>query len=264
LQSNTANRPENVKEELPMAANCPTDNTKLFGRAIVLEVADGCADALPQESEWKALAAGTSKGFDFSPNSVTSDADDTKGYVENIVTNADFTISFEGEVRRNDKLDQYGVFRLIKYFNTEIQAARQPTIWVRMEFGAITFIGYMLINALSSDGGTNDIITFSTEFKVADADTIDVIDTDDAVPATGVTVSPATTSLAVGANRQLTATVLPSDATDKSGTWTTSDATKATVSSTGLVTGVAAGTATITFTSTDGSFTGTTAATITA
>jgi hypothetical protein len=247
-----------------MAANCPTDNTKLFGRAIVLEVADGCADTVPQESEWKALAAGTSKGFDFSPNSVTSDADDTKGYVENIVTNADFTISFEGEVRRNDKLDQYGVGRLIKYFNTEIQAARQPTLWVRMEFGPVTFMGYMLINALSSDGGTNDIITFSTEFKVAAADTIQVVDTDDSVPATGVTVTPATTSVVVGATRQMTGTVLPADATDKSGTWTTSDATKATVSSTGLVTGVAAGTATITFKSNDGNFTGTTAVTVTA
>lgn len=247
-----------------MAANCPTDNTKLFGRAIVLEVADGCADTVPQESEWKALAAGTSKGFDFSPNSVTSDADDTKGYVENIVTNADFTISFEGEVRRNDKLDQYGVGRLIKYFNTEIQAARQPTLWVRMEFGPITFQGYMLINALSSDGGTNDIITFSTEFKVAAADTIQVVDTDDSVPATGVTVTPATTSVVVGTTRQLTGTVLPADATDKSGTWTTSDATKATVSSTGLVTGVAAGTATITFKSNDGNFTGATTVTVTA
>ncbi|EGT4313446.1 DNA breaking-rejoining protein [Cronobacter malonaticus] len=247
-----------------MAANCPTDNTKLFGRAIVLEVADGCADTLPQESEWKALAAGTSKGFDFSPNSVTSDADDTKGYVENIVTNADFTISFEGEVRRNDKLDQYGVGRLIKYFNTAIQAASQPTLWVRMEFGPVTFIGYMLINALSSDGGTNDIITFSTEFKVAAADTIQVIDTDDTVAVTGVTVTPATASLAVGATRQLTGTVLPSDATDKSGTWTTSDATKATVSSTGLVTGVAAGTSTITFKSHDGNFTATCAVTVTA
>ncbi|EOD6737821.1 Ig domain-containing protein, partial [Cronobacter sakazakii] len=157
-----------------------------------------------------------------------------------------------------------GVGRLIKYFNTEIQAARQPTLWVRMEFGPVTFIGYMLINALSSDGGTNDIITFSTEFKVAAADTIQVIDTDDTVAVTGVTVTPATASLAVGATRQLTGTVLPSDATDKSGTWTTSDATKATVSSTGLVTGVAAGTSTITFKSNDGNFTATCAVTVTA
>ncbi|EJD6421818.1 Ig domain-containing protein [Citrobacter freundii] len=247
-----------------MAANCPTDNTKLFGRAIVLEVADGCADAVPLESEWKALAAGTSKGFDFSPNSVTSDADDTKGYVENIVTNADFTISFEGEVRRNDKLDQYGVGRLIKYFNTEIQAASQPTLWVRMEFGPITFIGYMLINALSSDGGTNDIITFSTEFKVAVADTIQVIDTDNEVPVTGVALTPATTSVAVGATRQLSATVSPTDATDKTGVWASSDTSKFTISTSGLITGVAAGTGNATFTTNDGAKVGTTAVTVTA
>jgi len=247
-----------------MAANCPTDNTKLFGRAIVLEVADGCADAVPAESEWKALAAGTSKGFDFSPNSVTSDADDTKGYVENIVTTADFTISFEGEVRRNDKLDQYGVGRLIKYFNTEIQAARQPTLWVRMEFGPITFIGYMLINALSSDGGTNDIITFSTEFKVAAADTIQVIDTDNEVPVTGVVLTPATTSVVVGATRQLSATVSPADATDKTGVWASSDPSKFTISTNGLITGVAAGTGNATFTTTDGGKVGTTAVTVTA
>jgi len=245
-------------------ADCQNSNERLFGGAVVLEVADGCSDTLPQESEWKALAAGTSKGFDFSPNSVTSDADDGKGYVETIVTNSDFTISFEGEVRKKDKLDQYGIGRFIKYYHTEISNRRQPGIWVRLEYGPITFIGYMNITALSSDGGTNDIVSLTTEFKVGDASSIQVNDTDDTVPATGVTVTPATTSLAVGATRQLTGTVLPADATDKSGTWTTSDATKATVSSTGLVTGVATGTATITFTSTDGAFTGSTAATITA
>lgn len=252
-----------------MPANCPTDNTKLFGRAIVLEVADGCVDALPAEQEWKALAAGTSKGFDFSPNSVTSDADDTKGYVENIVTNADFTISFEGEVRRNDKLDQYGVGRLIKYFNGEIQAARQPTLWVRMEFGPITFIGYMLINALSSDGGTNDIITFSTEFKVAAADTIQVIDTDADVPATGVTVTPTSASIAAGASTTFTVNITPTDATDKTFTVISSVPARATATISGTTvtvsapSGATAGTANITVKTTDGEFTAVYAATVT-
>ncbi|WP_314412156.1 Ig-like domain-containing protein [Pantoea septica] len=245
-------------------ADCQNSNERLFGGAVVLEVADGCSDALPQESEWKALAAGTSKGFDFSPNSVTSDADDGKGYVETIVTNSDFTISFEGEVRKKDKLDQYGIGRFIKYYHTEISNRRQPGIWVRLEYGPVTFIGYMNITALSSDGGTNDIVSLTTEFKVGDASTIQVIDTDETVPATGVTVTPATASLVVGATRQLTGAVQPTDATDRTGTWTTSDASKATVSSTGLVTALAAGSATITFKSNDGNFTGTCAVTVTA
>ena len=245
-------------------ADCQNSNERLFGGAVVLEVADGCSDALPQESEWKALAAGTSKGFDFSPNSVTSDADDGKGYVETIVTNSDFTISFEGEVRKKDKLDQYGIGHFIKYYHTEISNRRQPGIWVRLEYGPVTFIGYMNITALSSDGGTNDIVSLTTEFKVGDASTIQVNDTDETVAATSVTVTPATASLAVGATRQLTGAVQPTDATDRTGTWTTSDASKATVSSTGLVTAVAAGSATITFKSNDGNFTGTCAVTVTA
>lgn len=179
-------------------AQCTTSNEKLFGRAIVLEVADGCADTAPLEADWKALAAGTSKSFDFSPNSVTSDADDTQGFVENIVTNADFTLSFEGEVRKKDKLDQYGVGKFIKYFTDEIKAARQPSLWVRMSFGPVTFIGYMIINALSSDGGTNDIVTFSTEFKVADASTVQVLDNSAAGPLVFVADLPSTKVAAVG------------------------------------------------------------------
>ncbi len=157
-------------------ANCQNSNERLFGGAIVLEVADGCPDVKPLETEWKSLAAGTSKGFDFNPNAVTSDADDGGGFVESIITNSDFTISFEGEVRKKDKLDQYGIGRFIVNFSTELKARRQPGIWVRMPYGPVTFIGYMVPTGLSSDGGTNDIVTFSTEFKVGDASTIEVID----------------------------------------------------------------------------------------
>jgi hypothetical protein len=93
--------------------------------------------------------AGTSKGFDFSPNTVTSDADDTKGYVENIVTNSDFTLKFEGEVRKRDKLDQFGVGKFIKYYNDEVKAGRQPTIWVFMDYGPVQFQGTWLLPHLA-------------------------------------------------------------------------------------------------------------------
>ena len=59
--------------------------------------------------------------------------------------------------------------------------------------------------------------------------------------------------LAKGNILQLSATVMPDDAADKSVTWTTSDEAVATVDATGLVTAVDPGTATITATTTDGS-----------
>lgn len=244
---------------------CPTENGKLFGRNVVLEVALGCPDTVPAEADWKSLAAGTSKTLDFSPNTTNSDADDTGGWVENITTNADGTISFEGEVRKRDRLDQFGFGNFVNYFTTEIGAGRQPSIWVRVEVGPIEFQGYMVITALSTDGGTNDIVTFSTEFKVYDGTTVKVtkVEDEDTVAVTGVTVSPQTTSVVVGATRQLTATVSPTDATDKTGVWTSSDPTKFTINSSGLITGVAAGTGTATFTTNDGAKTAQTAVTVT-
>ncbi|WFZ22211.1 Ig-like domain-containing protein [Citrobacter portucalensis] len=83
------------------------------------------------------------------------------------------------------------------------------------------------------------------------------------ISVTGATVAPTTANIAAGATQQLTATVAPADATDKSGAWSSSDQTKATVNASGLVTGVATGTATITFTTTDGGKTANCAVTVT-
>lgn len=60
-------------------------------------------------------------------------------------------------------------------------------------------------------------------------------------------------ALHVGDIHQLTATVLPANATDRAINWTSSDISVATVSSTGLITALAAGNTTITATAHDGS-----------
>ncbi|MCM1462230.1 MAG: Ig-like domain-containing protein [Bacteroides sp.] len=68
------------------------------------------------------------------------------------------------------------------------------------------------------------------------------------VPLTGITLDKTTANIVVGATTTLTATKAPADTTDDTAiTWTTSDATVATVAG-GVVTGVKAGTATITAT----------------
>jgi len=72
------------------------------------------------------------------------------------------------------------------------------------------------------------------------------------IPVATVTVAPLTTTLLVGANQQLTATTKDAANNVLTGrvvTWASSNASKATVDATGLVTAVAAGTAIITATS---------------
>lgn len=66
------------------------------------------------------------------------------------------------------------------------------------------------------------------------------------IKVTSVAVSPKTLNLEVGQTGTLTATVKPDNATNKTVTWTTSDAKVATVDNNGVVTAVGKGTATIT------------------
>lgn len=79
---------------------------------------------------------------------------------------------------------------------------------------------------------------------------------------TGVSTSPASAGIVVGGTQQLTATVSPANATNKTVTWSSGNSSIATVNSTGLVTGVAAGNAIITATTQDGSKTAVCAVTV--
>ena len=72
-------------------------------------------------------------------------------------------------------------------------------------------------------------------------------------PVTGVSLSQSSLALIVGETSQLTATVSPSNATNKDVSWSSSKTSVATVSSDGTVTAKAVGSATITVTTADGS-----------
>lgn len=77
------------------------------------------------------------------------------------------------------------------------------------------------------------------------------------IPVTEVSLSPSPLAVSTGASAQLTATVLPINATNKMINWSTSNASIATVSASGLVTAIATGSVIITATSQDGGKIGT-------
>ena len=113
--------------------------------------------------------------------------------------------------------------------------------------------------AVNVDTSVNATMTPATFF--AAVQTPDSI-SGTSVAVTGVGVYPSTAALTVGDTLQLNASVVPSNATNKTVTWSSSNDGYATVNESGLVTAVAAGTATITATTEDGSYTDTCAVTV--
>ncbi len=85
-----------------------------------------------------------------------------------------------------------------------------------------------------------------------------------AVAVTGVSINPTSANLQIGGSTDLTYTILPANATDKSVSWSSSNSAVANVNNNGHVSAVAAGTATITVTTTDGGKTATSSVTVTA
>lgn len=85
---------------------------------------------------------------------------------------------------------------------------------------------------------------------------------DDPVAVSGVSLDKTELSLTAGQKTQLTATIQPSNATDKTLSWSSDNESVATVSN-GYVSAVAEGTATITVTTKDGPFTATCTVTVT-
>lgn len=109
--------------------------------------------------------------------------------------------------------------------------------------GAVTGIsaGTATITATTLDGNFKATSTLTASF----------------IPVTGVTLAPAEAQLSIGTATTLTASILPETASNKSINWTSSNALVATVSASGVVTGVASGTAVITATTVDGQKTAT-------
>ena len=107
--------------------------------------------------------------------------------------------------------------------------------------GKVTAIKAGTATITASCGGKSDTCTVTVVEKV--------------IPATGVELDLETLTLEVGDKATIKATVLPEDATNKDVTWSSDNASVASVNANGEVTAVAPGNATITATTKDGEFT---------
>lgn len=245
-----------------------SNNEQLIGRAKTLELAYGCSDQMPAEGDWKLMGLPTSATWDMSPEALTSDADNG-GFSSNLIASLDPTYSIEGEVRVQDRTDEFGIQQFVKYIADEVRARRQPAVWMRFHWGDFYHIGYMVPTGASDGGGVKEIVTYSFEFKLADGNTFQITEADDGIPVTGVTVAPTTSTVAAGSSTTFTVNVAPDDADNKLFTVTSSVPSRATAAFTGSTvtvsapSGATAGTAVITVKTVDGEFTATHTVTVT-
>ena len=129
--------------------------------------------------------------------------------------------------------------------------------------------GYTCINEVTADDSSyfmavykkGDVLVYvMADFK--NRTSVVAYEVDTTVSVTSVSLNKTTAQLGVGETTSLTATVYPSDATNKNVTWSSSNTSVATVSSSGVVTAKAVGTATITVKTADGNKTATCAVTV--
>ncbi len=131
-----------------------------------------------------------------------------------------------------------------------VDADNKNVTWDSSDTGVATVDASGNVDAV--DYGTTTITVTTEDGGHTDTCEVTVIKHVD-----GVTLNKETTSLYIGDEQTLTATVSPSDASDKSVSWSSDNTDAATVDSSGKVTAVGKGIATITVTTTDGSFTDT-------
>lgn len=238
-------------------AQCPDDKGPVMGNAGILRIAKGCPDQVPAQDKFLRLGALTSKSFDFGMETASSNADDTKNLTEAIVTGADFTISFDGELKKSGATGSISAFEVGKEILDEIIAGRQPSYWVQLDMkgdGSDVVQGYMNFTSWSMEFPTKEISTYSGELKVADAETVEWLQEEIVVES--VAVEPSALSVKVGETKTFAVKFTPTDATNKNYTAVSDKPNFATVTqlvNVVTVRGVAEGTANVTVTSEDGS-----------
>lgn len=132
-------------------------------------------------------------------------------------------------------------------------ATNKTVSWTTSNSNVATVSSSGLVTAKTVTTQSTATITCSATDGSGVKATCTVTVTPSVIPVQSITLSQTSASLSVGGTLQLSATVLPTNATNKTVSWTTSSSSVATVSSAGLITAVASGTATITCSATDGS-----------
>lgn len=144
----------------------------------------------------------------------------------------------------------------LSYNISPANATNKDVIWSTSDANIVTVSNSGLVTFISNGSASITVTTVDGSKTSSCAYTV-------STSVTGVTLNKSTSTGLVGSTEQLTSTVVPSSATNKNVTWSSSVPAIATVSNTGLVSFISNGSTVITVTTVDGSKTATCSYTIT-
>ncbi|MGC6769151.1 Ig-like domain-containing protein [Enterococcus sp. LJL51] len=130
---------------------------------------------------------------------------------------------------------------------TPVNASNQRVSWMSSNSEVATISETGLVQAKNSGKTTITVLTEDGAKKISS-----VITVQEEIPVKSVKLSIPSKTIMVGEQQQITSVFTPQNASNKKGTWTSSNSAVATVSENGEVAGIKAGRATITFISKDG------------
>jgi len=136
-------------------------------------------------------------------------------------------------------------------------ATNQNVTWSSADNAIASVLSSGLVTAIGV--GTTTITVTTEDGSFTDSCMLIV----EPISVTGVSLNKSSATVAAGLSEQLIATIEPPDATNQNVTWSSADSTIASVTSSGLVTGVAVGTTVVTVTTEDQGFTGNCTITVT-
>lgn len=141
---------------------------------------------------------------------------------------------------------------LLSYTINPVTASNKLVNWSSSNTSVATVDADGLVRAIS-EGSTGITATTQDGGKKAVSAVTVISPLSSSISVTGLTLDPSVLSLDVGGTKLLAVAITPSNATNQSLAWTTSDASVAAVTTSGLVVALTPGTATITATTQDGS-----------
>lgn len=149
-------------------ATCTT-STNDTGKTVVAQWASGCGDDAFAGLTYKSFGTTNTKSLNFTSNTTDTTNDQSGPDTSTLVTRRDGEISVAGFATMSDSVLS-AQNELIAYYHAELEAGRQPTVWVKFSGSNYPRVYHIfcVITAVNEGFNTDDPISVEFTFKPTD------------------------------------------------------------------------------------------------